>query len=194
MLSRKGSQQLLRVWTGAWHTDKGKKIIPLPTAFITRDRALGFGPCNAGNTWENWRELLEGPKAVGARVLGIWAELGGAGLLHPGKEITLGAHNSPSVPSRGHQGDRNGFLMVVQDGRMRHKCPCMEVESFRLDLRKSFFPMRTVWKWGRFYRVVVQYLSFSRSSWTNPWAVLSDAVAYPALSRGVNQVISPSSF
>lgn len=195
MASRKGSQQLLCLWTGEWHTDQGKRIIPLPVAFITLDRALGFGPCNdAGNTWENWRELLEGPKAVGARVLGIWAEVGGAGLLHPGEEITLGAPNSPSVPLRDHQGDRTRFLIVVQHGRMRHKCPCMELESFRLDLRKSFFILRTVWKLGRFNRVVVQYPSFSRSNWTTLWEVLSDATAYPALSRGVNQVTSSSSF
>lgn len=103
---------------------------------------------------------LQGSKAVGAGVLGVWAEAGGAGLLQPGEEITLGAPYSPSVPSRGHQGDRTRFLIVEQDGRMRHECPYMELESFRLDLRQSFFPMRTVWKWGRLYRVVAQYPSF----------------------------------
>lgn len=91
---------------------------------------------------------LEGFKPVGTRVLGIWAEVG-AGLLHPGEEITLGAPHSPSVPSRGHQGDRTGFLIVVQDGRMRHKCPYMELESSRLDLRERFFPHEDSLKMGQ---------------------------------------------
>lgn len=33
------------------------RIVPLPVALTTPDRALSLGPCNAGNTWENGRDL-----------------------------------------------------------------------------------------------------------------------------------------
>lgn len=68
MAGRKGSSCVCEQGHGTQTKEKG---LSLSLWHSSLDRASSFGLCNAGNTWENWREVLEGSRAVGAGVLGI---------------------------------------------------------------------------------------------------------------------------
>lgn len=64
------------------------------------ETASSFGSPNARKTRTNWSELSGGPWSwLGAGVLVLWREDGGAGYVQPGEEMTSGGpHSSPPIP------------------------------------------------------------------------------------------------
>lgn len=87
-----------------------------------------------------------------------------------------------------HWEDRARLFVVVWGGRMRDNRRMVKQDGLRLDIRRNFFPVRTVQQWKRFPGRLYSFHAwhFSRSDSIKSQATCSDTTAGPAWSRRLN--------
>lgn len=117
---------------------------------------------------------------VKVRTVALYAEAERPGLVQCGQRT---ADEGPNCSFQylwgGHQGNRSRLFTMTCGSRMRENRNKLKEVSFRLDVKNTFFTMRTVEQWSRLLRKDVQFCpwKFSRHNksylvWPQSWLSL----------------------